>query len=107
MHENLPNKVIKYINEFGYDETQCLKHKSTTKKGSNEPLHKDNHGRRNVKNLIPPEDFIRLLVFLTDWSIGQVFGEDKTIIQWKEFDCYTFDSNDQHFSIMEQKINTQ
>ena len=22
MNENLPNKVIKYINEFGYDETQ-------------------------------------------------------------------------------------
>ena len=98
MHENLPNKVIQYINEFGYDETQYSKYKSTTTTFQMHLYIKIIMVKFCKKFNRPPEDFIRLLVFLTDWSIGQVFGcEDKTIIQWKG-DCYTFDSNDQHFS---------
>ena len=98
-HENLPNKVIQYINEFGYDETQYSANINLQQPGQMAPLHKDNHGHACNKFNRPPEDFIRLLVFLTDWSMGQVFGcEDKTIIKWKAGDCYTFDSDDQHFS---------
>ena len=44
------------------------------------------------------DEFERVLVFLTDWSIGQVFGcEEKSITEWKSGDCYTFETSDQHF----------
>ena len=63
------------------------------------PLHRDNHGYACKKLNKRPEDFDRILVFLTDWSIGQVFGcQNESITEWKSGDCYTFSSTDQHFS---------
>ena len=65
---------------------------------SNTPLHRDNHGYACKKLNKKFEDFERVLVFLTDWEVGQVFGcEKECITDWKEGDCYTFDQ-DQHFS---------
>ena len=63
------------------------------------PLHRDNHQHASKKLNRHQDEFERVLVFLTDWSIGQVFGcEEKSITEWKSGDCYTFETSDQHFS---------
>ena len=41
----------------------------------------------------------RMLIFLTDWKMGQGFGiNDECITKWKAGDCYTFDETDYHWS---------
>ena len=94
-NENLPRDIVDYIKEVGFDKNQYSANINVQYPGQMAPLHIDACKKLN-KN---PEDFDRVLIFLTDWSIGQVFGcGEESITGWKSGDCYTFDSKDQHFS---------
>ena len=97
--ENLPQEIIDYIKEIGFKRNECSDNINVQYPGQMAPLHRDNHGHACKKLNKKFEDFERVLVFLTDWEVGQVFGcEDKSITKWKRGDCYTFNATDQHFS---------
>jgi hypothetical protein len=98
-NENLPRDIVGYIKEFGFDKNQYSANINVQYPGQMAPLHIDNHSYACQKLNKNPEDFDRVLIFLTDWSIGQVFGcGEESITGWKSGDCYSFDSKDQHFS---------
>ena len=97
--ENLPTEILDYIGQLGFDKNQYSANINVQYPGQMAPLHRDNHGYACKKLNKRPEDFDRILEFLTDWSIGQVFGcQNESITEWKSGDCYTFSSTDQHFS---------
>ena len=97
--ENLPQEITDYIREIGFERNECSANINVQRPGQMAPLHRDNHGYACEKLNKTPNDFDRVLVFLTDWSIGQVFGcDEESITKWKRGDCYTFDATDQHFS---------
>ena len=109
--ENLPTEILDYIGQLGFDKNQYSANINVQYPGQMAPLHRDNHGHackklnKKFEDFVDfmrdvfGEDFDRILVFLTDWSIGQVFGcQNESITEWKSGDCYTFSSTDQHFS---------
>ena len=97
--ENLPQEVVNYIKGIGFERNQYSANINVQRPGQMAPLHRDNHQYASKKLNKSPEDFNRVLVFLTDWSIGQVFGcEEESITKWKSGDCYTFDNVDSHWS---------
>jgi len=97
--ENIPQEIIDYIKEIGFGRNECSANINVQHPGQMAPLHRDNHGHACKKLNKNFEDFERVLVFLTDWKVGQVFGcEEESITGWKSGDCYTFNATDQHFS---------
>ena len=97
--EDLPKEVIDYISKIGFHRGTYSANVNVQRPGQMAPLHKDNHQHASKKLNRSSDEFERVLVFLTDWSIGQVFGcEEKSITSWKCGDCYTFETEDQHFS---------
>ena len=97
--ENLPDEAIDFIKEIGFERGCYSANINVQRPGQMAPLHRDNHGYACKKLNKQFEDFERVLVFLTDWEVGQVFGcEKECITDWKSGDCYTFDAQDQHFS---------
>ncbi len=97
--ENMPQEIIDYIKEIGFGRNECSANINVQYPGQMAPLHRDNHGYACKKLNKNFEDFERVLVFLTDWEAGQVFGCGReSITEWESGDCYTFDASDQHFS---------
>ena len=97
--ENLPQEITDYIREIGFERNECSANINVQRPGQMAPLHRDNHGHAREKLNKNFEDFERVLVFLTDWKVGQVFGcEEESITKWKSGDCYTFDNVDSHWS---------
>ena len=96
-NEDLPIKIQDYLSGLGLKKDTFTANINVQKPGQMAPLHKDNH--YYAKKYFGDGEFDRILIFLTDWKIGQVFGcEDKSITKWKRGDCYTFNATDQHFS---------
>ena len=71
--ENLPKEIVQYIEEVGLE--------------------------RN-KLGVGAKDLGRLIIFLTDWNKGETFCvEDECLVNWKQGDCYTFDTMDWHWGV--------
>ena len=97
--EDMPNEIREYINKFDIKEGDYHVNMNIQYPGQMAPLHTDNHSEAVKKFNIPSHNFKRILIFLTDWKMGQGFGiNDECITKWKAGDCYTFDETDYHWS---------
>jgi|TARA_Y100000590_G_scaffold415335_1_gene513017 hypothetical protein len=97
--EDMPKEIRKYINKFDIKEGEYHVNMNIQRPGQMAPLHTDNHSEAVKKFNISSNNFKRMLIFLTDWEMGQGFGiNDDCITKWKAGDCYTFDETDYHWS---------
>ena len=96
--ENLPKEIIKYVKELGFEKNQYHAYINVQKPGKMTTLHQDNQNYASNKLGVDSKDLNRLLVFLTDWNMGENFCViDECIVNWKSGDCYTFDIEDWHW----------
>ena len=96
-NEDLPREIKNYLNEIGLKNETFTANINVQRPGQMAPLHKDNH--YYAKKYFGDGEFDRILIFLTDWKIGQVFGcVDESITKWKAGDVFTFEDDDYHWS---------
>ena len=97
-NENLPKEIVQYIEELGISSYHA--YINVQKPGKITTLHQDNHKGALNKLGVDQKELRRILVFLTDWNIGETFCvEDECIVNWKSGDCYTFGTEDWHWGV--------
>jgi hypothetical protein len=95
--EDIPKEIREYIEKFKLGKYHV--NMNIQEPGQMCPLHIDNHSEAVRMFEGPWTNWRRILIFLTDWKIGQAVGlREKCITEWKAGDCYTFDETDPHWS---------
>jgi hypothetical protein len=98
--ENFPKEIVQYIEEVGLERNQFHSYINVQLPGKMTTLHQDNHNYASNKLGVGIKDLRRLLIFLTDWNKGETFCvEDECLVNWKQGDCYTFDTMDWHWGV--------
>ena len=97
--EDMPDKIREYINKFDIKEGEYHVNMNIQRPGQMCPLHIDNHSEAVRMFGGPWTNWRRILIFLTDWKIGQTVGlREECMTKWNAGDCYTFDETDPHWS---------
>lgn len=94
--EEVPCKEI-FINEIGTKQGSisliCLE------PGKVVPIHKDKFYKFRKDYNVDVDDCLRHLIFLQDWSLGQIVEfENKVITKWNKGDVWIFDTQQFHYA---------
>ena len=93
--------IIKKMAEaIPFDSKENIQMQITEQKpGQYIPYHMDVLTSSGIEASKVVKNGYRIIIFLTDWRIGQVFGcVDESITKWKAGDVFTFEDDDYHWS---------